>query len=142
MRKKKAGTMPFCGVLLFILGGVLYNFIELLWRGRTHWTMFLVGGWCFSMIGKIFHCLNKCKLGIRCAVSALGVTIIEFVSGCYFNRRRKMKVWDYSQMPFNIKGQVCLLYSVLWGFLSIPAGWLYGRCERSIRRCYFAEGQK
>lgn len=142
MRKKKMGATPFCGMVLFILGGLLYNFIELLWRGRTHWSMFLVGGWCFGMIGRIFQCLNRCKLGVRCTVSALSVTVIEFVSGCYFNCRRKMGVWDYSHMPFNIKGQVCLLYSVLWGFLSIPAGWLYKRCERGIRRYYFAEGQK
>ena len=27
--------------------------------------------------------------------------------------------WDYSGMPFNLNGRICLLYSVFWGFLGI-----------------------
>ena len=27
--------------------------------------------------------------------------------------------WDYSHMPFNINGRICLIYSVFWGFLGI-----------------------
>lgn len=27
--------------------------------------------------------------------------------------------WDYSHMPFNINGRICLVYSVFWGFLGI-----------------------
>ena len=32
---------------LFYAGGVLYVLIELAWRGRSHWTMFVLGGLCF-----------------------------------------------------------------------------------------------
>ena len=27
--------------------------------------------------------------------------------------------WDYSQMPFNLNGRICLMYSILWGVLGI-----------------------
>lgn len=27
--------------------------------------------------------------------------------------------WDYSELPFNINGRICLLYSVFWGFLGV-----------------------
>lgn len=27
--------------------------------------------------------------------------------------------WDYSQMPFNINGRICLLYSIFWGLLGV-----------------------
>lgn len=27
--------------------------------------------------------------------------------------------WDYSHMPFNINGRICLLYSVFWGILGV-----------------------
>lgn len=27
--------------------------------------------------------------------------------------------WDYSSMPFNINGRICLLYSIFWGFLGV-----------------------
>ena len=37
---------------LFLLdvGGLLYILIELIWRGRSHWTMFLLGGICFVFL--------------------------------------------------------------------------------------------
>ena len=38
-------------IILGLIGGALYMGIELLWRGRTHWTMGLVGGRCFVLIG-------------------------------------------------------------------------------------------
>ena len=40
---------------LFLLdvGGLLYILIELIWRGRSHWTMFLLGGICFIYLGLI-----------------------------------------------------------------------------------------
>lgn len=27
--------------------------------------------------------------------------------------------WDYSDMPFNLNGRICLLYSIFWGFLGV-----------------------
>jgi hypothetical protein len=116
-----------CTFFLFCIGGALYNIIEVLWRGYTHWTMFIVGGMCFNIIGKI-HSLCRKGMVIRCTLCALAITIIEFISGYLFNIRLKMNVWDYSSMLFNIKGQVCLLYSVLWGGLSVIALPVYRFC--------------
>ena len=39
--------------ILFGAGGLLYVFVEMLWRGYSHWTMFIVGGLCFVLIGLI-----------------------------------------------------------------------------------------
>lgn len=39
-----------CGIL-FLIGGCLYYCIEILWRGHSHWTMAVVGGICFLVIG-------------------------------------------------------------------------------------------
>jgi uncharacterized membrane protein len=130
------------GIYLFVLGGLLYNLIEILWRRRTHWSMFLVGGICFRLIGRIYEKLEKFHISVRCIFSAIGITIIEFFSGCYFNRHLKLNVWDYSKMPLNIKGQVCLVYTVLWGFLSIPAGWLHTCCCKKLQKNHFADGHK
>ena len=49
------------------------------------------------------------------------ITGIEFLTGVVVNIVLKMNVWDYSAMPGNILGQVCLPYSLLWFFLTIPA---------------------
>lgn len=40
-------------LFLFNVGGLLYILIELIWRGRSHWTMFLLGGICFVFLGLI-----------------------------------------------------------------------------------------
>ena len=39
--------------ILFYLGGSAYMGLELLWRGRSHGSMFLAGGLCFLLIGHL-----------------------------------------------------------------------------------------
>lgn len=114
--------------LLFLLGGAAYVFIELCWRRRSHPSMFVVGGICFGIIGRIYSSFSAKALWIRSVLSALAVTAVEFVSGCFLNLHLKCNVWDYKNKRCNLLGQVCLLYTVLWGFLSIPAGALYQHC--------------
>ncbi len=114
--------------LLFLLGGTVYVLIELCWRRRSHPSMFVVGGLCFGIIGKIYAAFAARTLWVRCTLSALAVTAVEFVSGCLLNLHLKCAVWDYTDKRCNLLGQVCLLYTVLWGLLSIPAGALYQRC--------------
>lgn len=118
---------------LFCIGGGLYVLLELLWRRRSHWVMFAVGGVCFHAIGVIYRKFSRFHLLIKCALSALAVTVAECISGCICNLHFHMKIWDYSRMPLNFKGQVCLLYTVLWGILSIPASVVYQRLEKTLR---------
>lgn len=114
-----------CQAGIFLIGGALYNLIEIIWRGYTHWSMFLVGGLCFQIIGLIHTLLRRWNVWARCTLCALAVTVVEFASGCLFNLALGLDVWDYSQFPLNIMGQVCLLYTVLWGLLSLIASPLY-----------------
>ena len=37
-------------LILFLFGGIGYSFIEVLWRGFTHWSMFLLGGFCYLLM--------------------------------------------------------------------------------------------
>ena len=117
-------------IRLFCIGGGAYNLIEILWRGHSHWSMFLVGGTCFHVIGRIGTRLRRhgaFVIGVACSAA---VTAVEYVSGCLLNRRLKLNVWDYGKMPANLNGQVCLLYSVLWGGLSLLALPLYRRLNK------------
>ncbi len=118
---------------LATVGGLSYNILELIWRGRTHWSMFLVGGVCFELIGLIARRV-RAPLVAKCGLCSLGITAVEFVSGCIVNLWWGMRVWDYSDMRFNLKGQVCLLYSAFWLAISLVAmpvyGWLYTRLFR------------
>lgn len=106
-------------IILFGAGGLLYVLCELMWRGCSHWTMFLVGGICFIMIGLINEVLPLDMTLVRqMAIGAVIITTVEFVSGCIINLWIGWNVWDYSGLPFNILGQVCLPFSFLWFLIS------------------------
>ena len=100
--------------LLFILGAVGYAAIEIIWRGRTHWSMMIAGGLCFILFSMVAEMLNGKSLLVKAAVCAVGLTAIEFIFGVVFNIWLKMGVWDYSNVPFNIMGQICPMFSILW----------------------------
>lgn len=108
--------------ILLLTGGVLYTAFELLFRGRTHWSMFLVGGICFVLIGGLNNWLAwEMPMIQQMAISAIIVTAVEFVSGIILNLWLGWNIWDYSNMPFNILGQICLPFTVLWFFLAFVA---------------------
>jgi len=107
---------------LLIIGGLIYYGIELLWRGYSHWSMVIVGGICFILIGLINHFFTfTMPLWKQCGIAALIVLVVEFISGCILNIWLNLNVWDYSQSPFNVLGQICLPYAIIWFFLSSVA---------------------
>ena len=109
-------------IILMAVGGMLYALFEIGFRGYTHWTMIIVGGLCFYLIGLINEIIPwKMKIWKQCLIGSLVVTAVEFVSGCIINLWLGWGVWDYSDMPFNILGQVCLPFSALWVLLSALA---------------------
>ncbi|MGN1081747.1 MAG: hypothetical protein ACI4QV_06620 [Acutalibacteraceae bacterium] len=122
-------------ILLFFLGGAGYNLIEILWRGRTHWSMFFLGGVCFCMVGK--NAEKKDDPFIKkCVVSALEITGAEFICGIIVNEIFKMNVWDYSVLPLNIRGQICALYSFFWLLLSAPAIPAYTKAKKILESAF------
>lgn len=109
-------------IILMAVGGMLYALFEIGFRGYTHWTMIIVGGICFYLIGLINEVIPwEMEIWKQCVIGSLVVTAVEFVSGCIINLWLGWGVWDYSDMPFNILGQVCLPFSALWVLLSALA---------------------
>ena len=104
---------------MFPIGALGYGLIEILWRGYTHPSMLTAGGICFVFFGKIGEKLKHENPIKKAFIGSLFITFIELVFGIIFNIILKKKVWDYSKMPFNFLGQICLLYSVFWGVLSL-----------------------
>ena len=106
-------------LILFIFGGAIYFLIEILWRGYSHWTMFLLGGLCFVIVGAINNFIPwKMKFEKQMAIGAIIITILEFIVGVVVNLILKWNIWDYSMLPFNILGQICLPFSLIWFLLS------------------------
>ena len=102
-------------LFLFDVGGLLYILIELAWRGWSHWTMFILGGICFINLGLINEVLPwSMPLWQQVLIGAVGITILEFLTGCIVNLWLGWGVWDYSNLLGNILGQVCPQYALLW----------------------------
>lgn len=108
------------GFILFFIGAALYGSIEVGFRGYTHQSMLLCGGICFVLIGLINELVNI-SIVTQMVLSALIVTLIEFITGCIVNLWLHLDVWDYSYQPYNLLGQICLLFSNLWFLLSFVA---------------------
>lgn len=121
-----------CNIFLMAVGGILYGMVEILWRHYTHWTMILTGGTCFAVLYRIFKKISLWSVWLKCITGSAIITLTELIAGYIFNIKMHMKVWDYSRQPLNFHGQICPLYSALWGVLTIPILALCGFISRKL----------
>ena len=105
-------------LLIFSIFGLTYGLIEILWRGYTHPSMVIVGGSCGLLIGLLNEKNKKMNLLLQMVEGMVIVTVLEFVSGIILNLCLGLNVWDYSNMRFNLLGQVCPQFCIAWFFLS------------------------
>lgn len=109
-------------LLLITTGGFIYCLLEIAFRGRTHWSMGMVGGLSFLICGLVNEYFSMDMLiWKQMIICAILITLVEFVSGCILNLWFGLGIWDYSNIPFNILGQICLPFTVIWFLLSLPA---------------------
>lgn len=107
--------------LIFLFGGFVYCGIEVGFRGFTHWSMGVTGGACLVLIYRFRLRHPEKSLWKKCLVSSGIITALEFLAGIIVNLILHWNVWDYSSVPMNLLGQICLPFSVMWCVLSIPA---------------------
>ena len=117
--KKMIQNYLFKESFLFIVGGIIYYLIEVIARGWSHWSMFLLGGLCFIIIGLLNELYEwETPFQNQCLLGSIVITILEFVTGVIVNVCAGWNVWDCSDRPFNLMGQICLQNSIYWIFLS------------------------
>jgi len=119
---------------LFLAGGGAYVGLELLWRGRSHVSMFFLGGVCFLLLGGINE---AAPMGLfwQSFLGAGIITVLEFSCGMIVNVALGLNVWNYKDLPLNCKGQVCLPYFLLW----IPVSALAIVADDALRCLLFRE---
>ena len=105
---------------LLAVGGIGYYTAEVIFRGYSHWSMAVCGGVCLLSVFHINRIMRDRALWQRAATGALAITAVEFLCGCLVNLVLGWRVWDYSNMPMNLLGQICLPFSVLWFCVCIP----------------------
>ena len=105
---------------LFFVGATIYVIIEKLYRGYSHWTMFLLGGICFIALGLINEVIPwDMPLLLQMFIGGIIITVLEFITGCVVNLWLGWNVWDYSELPCNLLGQISLFSSIVWIGLSL-----------------------
>ena len=106
-------------IFLFLVGGFVYYSIEIAYRGYSHWTMILLGGICFIALGNINNILSwSTPLIAQSLIGATIITILEYITGLIVNIKLGWNVWDYSDVPLNIQGQICLPFFMVWIFVA------------------------
>ena len=114
---------------LFCLGGGAYVGLELLYRGRSHITMFAAGGLCFLALGR----LSQTRLSpvLRAGCGALIITAVELTVGLLFNR--DYQVWDYRGQPLNLFGQICPVFTLVWIPVGMAGTAIYRWADRKLQ---------
>ena len=118
--------------MIYCVGFTLYQTMEGLFKmffshHAESFTMGILGGLSILLIGG----LNRFKkyqppIPLQMIIGGLIITLLEFVTGCIFNlwllpMLGKPIIWDYSNIPGNILGQICPQFTIIWMFLSIIA---------------------
>ena len=108
--------------VIFIISGFIYTALELLWRGYTHWTMFVCAGICGLAMANINNNWLKFDTDFRIQVvaGALVCTAMEFIFGIIFNG--DFTIWDYRGLWGTIHwlgDQVNILFFGVWILISI-----------------------
>ncbi len=120
-------------IILFSIGAFGYGLMELLWRGYTHPSMLTAGGICFTFFGFLSEKMKKKSIYFKALIGGAFITGIELIFGIVFNIILRKNVWNYSRLPLNLGGQICVLYSAFWTVLSFAFIPLAGKVSRTLK---------
>lgn len=102
-------------LFLWALGGCIYYSFEMVFRGFSHWSMFVLGGlcmwFCWFQGFRVQWDMPLWRQVIRCMFF---VTVCEFITGLIVNIALGWAVWDYTDQPFQLYGQICLPFMIIF----------------------------
>ena len=103
---------------LFISCGFIYYMIECIYRGYSHWSMFILAGLLGAfVIGGVNNILSfECDYLIQVLIVTTLCTIAEGCCGLIVNVWLGLNVWDYSNMPCGtfFFGQCNVVFCIAW----------------------------
>lgn len=112
--------------MIFCAGFTIYQCIEGLWKtigpgvGAESFLMGILGGLSLLLVGLINNKLDwNMPIWLQALIGGTGILIIEFIFGLILNKwlcplLGKPLIWDYSNIPGNILGQVCFPFFLIW----------------------------
>lgn len=112
-------TGSFAGVIVEIIWCLIRNgYIESR-SGLVYGPFNLLYGFgAVAMTMALYKYRNRSS-SISFAGGMIMGSVVEYI--CSWGQEMVLgsRSWDYSDMPFNLNGRICLLYSVFWGILGV-----------------------
>ena len=72
---------------------------------------------------------------IRFLLGIIGATVVEYLLAVWYEKGLGVSFWDYSEIPGNLHGRVCLPFSLVWGILGvILVEWVHPAMEMWLIR--------
>ncbi|MFP4500293.1 MAG: putative ABC transporter permease [Candidatus Hydrogenedentota bacterium] len=112
------------GLLMEVLFGIAGDIVNGSWdrlRGNTSlWMVFdygLLGVVTPYLAGPMKH--RRVPYLVRAFVYMLGIFFVEYVSGILFHKVMGLSVWNYDHLPYNLHGQIALIFVVPWYLLGL-----------------------
>ena len=107
-------------LVLFIVGFCIYITIEVCYRGYSYPLMGLCGGIILLMI----DCINEkiswnTDILLQGCIGSIIATLFEFIIGSICLVYNFELMWDYTNVPLNFNGIICLPFSLIWIIISI-----------------------
>lgn len=114
--------------MLFSVGFCTYSIIEVLFRGYTYFTMGVAGGVIFLILDQINNIIPwELDLLLQGCIGSLVITMLEFIIGSLCIMYGWPRMWDYSEIPLNYRGIICVPFSLIWIIVSV-AGIILADC--------------
>ena len=67
-------------------------------------------------------------------IGLLAASVVEYFTDIFYREILGVTFWDYTDMPMNINGRVCLVFSLIWGVLSLVlVRFLHPAVERAVK---------
>lgn len=110
-------------LILFLVGYCIYIAIEVTYRGQSFPLMGIVSGIVVLLIDKINDEISwDLDLFYQCLIGSCLITVSELIIGSIAKYTSILPVmWNYSNVPLNYDGVICLPFSIIWLFLSAVA---------------------
>lgn len=107
-------------LILFLTGFCLYITLEVCFRGYS----FVLMGICGGIIFILLDCINEVlpwdtDILIQGSIGSAMITLTELIIGEGLKYLGLPQMWNYSNLPINFDGVICLPYSLLWVLISI-----------------------
>lgn len=121
---------------LFWFGGSFYVTLEVFYRARSHFSMFILAGVVFILVGLLNEIWSwEFSILKQIAIGTFMATVLEFFTGVLVNIILGWNVWDYSNLKWNLCSQIAPQFVLLW----IPLVFLAIVVDDVIRWKFFGE---